>query len=79
MFGAAASGVDELRGRSLNTACRLPCALRRRCSPSPEHKPQGDPAATIPKLVADTKAGLLVTDYSPLRLGRKWRNEVGAL
>lgn len=39
---------------------------------------RGDPAATIPKLVNDTNAGLLVTDYSPLRLGRKWRDEVSA-
>lgn len=37
---------------------------------------QGDPAVTIPQLVRDTGAGLLVTDYSPLRLGRTWRTEV---
>lgn len=37
---------------------------------------QGDPAENIPKLVADTGAGLLVNDYSPLRLGRKWKDEV---
>lgn len=39
---------------------------------------QGDPAQTIPKLVSDTGAGLLVNDYSPLRLGRKWKDEVCA-
>ncbi|KIY94077.1 deoxyribodipyrimidine photo-lyase [Monoraphidium neglectum] len=39
---------------------------------------KGDPAATIPKLVRDTGAGLLVTDYSPLRLGRQWRDQVSA-
>lgn len=38
---------------------------------------QGDPAENIPKLVADTGAGLLVNDYSPLKLGRKWKDEVG--
>jgi hypothetical protein len=38
--------------------------------------PQGDPAVTVPKLVRDTGAGLLVTDYSPLRLGRQWRDQV---
>lgn len=36
---------------------------------------QGDPSETIPKLVTDTKAALLVTDYSPLRLGRTWRSQ----
>ncbi|GBF93049.1 CPD photolyase [Raphidocelis subcapitata] len=39
---------------------------------------QGDPAVTLPKLVKDTGAGLLVTDYSPLRLGRQWRDQVTA-
>jgi deoxyribodipyrimidine photo-lyase len=38
---------------------------------------QGDPAENLPKLVADTGAGLLVNDYSPLKLGRKWKDEVG--
>jgi hypothetical protein len=37
---------------------------------------QGDPAENIPKLVQDTGAGLLVNDYSPLKLGRKWKDEV---
>jgi hypothetical protein len=37
---------------------------------------QGDPAETLPQLCTDTGAGLLVTDYSPLRLGRQWRNQV---
>lgn len=31
---------------------------------------------TIPNLVKDTGAGLLVTDYGPLRLGRQWREKV---
>ncbi|KAI8472372.1 MAG: class II photolyase [Monoraphidium minutum] len=39
---------------------------------------RGDPTVTIPKLVKDTGAGLLVTDYGPLRLGRKWRTEVSS-
>ena len=37
---------------------------------------QGDPTETVPKLVADSKASLLVTDYAPLRLGREWRDKV---
>eukprot|EP00199_Chlamydomonas_sp_CCMP681_P000338 CAMPEP_0119109788 /NCGR_PEP_ID=MMETSP1180-20130426/23390_1 /TAXON_ID=3052 ORGANISM="Chlamydomonas cf sp, Strain CCMP681" /NCGR_SAMPLE_ID=MMETSP1180 /ASSEMBLY_ACC=CAM_ASM_000741 /LENGTH=574 /DNA_ID=CAMNT_0007095753 /DNA_START=105 /DNA_END=1829 /DNA_ORIENTATION=- len=37
---------------------------------------KGDPAETLPKLMADTKAGLLVTDYSPLRIGKTWRKQV---
>lgn len=38
---------------------------------------KGNPAETIPRLVRDSGAGLLVTDYSPLRLGRQWRQQVG--
>lgn len=37
---------------------------------------QGDPADTLPQLVRDTSAALLVTDYGPLRLGRTWRMQV---
>ena len=37
---------------------------------------QGDPTETVPKLVADSKASLLVTDFAPLRLGREWREKV---
>ena len=45
-------------------------------SPCRNHHRQGDPAETLPKLVRDAGAGLLVTDYSPLRLGRRWRDAV---
>lgn len=41
------------------------------------HTLQGEPSETIPRLVSDVGAGLLVTDYSPLRLGRTWRTQVG--
>ncbi|PNW75594.1 hypothetical protein CHLRE_12g533000v5 [Chlamydomonas reinhardtii] len=37
---------------------------------------KGDPAHTLPQLVSGLGAGLLVTDYSPLRLGRTWRDQV---
>lgn len=37
---------------------------------------QGNPVETIPKLVKESGASLLVVDYSPLRLGRVWRSEV---
>lgn len=37
---------------------------------------KGDPTQTIPKLVKDTKAALLVTDFASLRDGRKWRDTV---
>lgn len=40
------------------------------------HLVRGNPADTIPKLVKDTKAGLLVVDQSPVRIARKWREEV---
>ena len=39
---------------------------------------QGDPTATVPALVKDCGASLLVTDYGPLRLGRQWRDSVAA-
>ncbi|KAK9820163.1 hypothetical protein WJX72_006950 [[Myrmecia] bisecta] len=39
---------------------------------------KGDPTVTIPQLVKDTRAGLLVTDFAPLRLGREWREKVAA-
>lgn len=39
---------------------------------------KGKAEDTIPKMVKDTKAALLVVDFSPLRDGRKWRDEVGS-
>ncbi|GFR43830.1 hypothetical protein Agub_g4951, partial [Astrephomene gubernaculifera] len=39
---------------------------------------KGDPAQTLPSLVSRLGAGLLVTDYSPLRLGRQWKEQVCA-
>ena len=39
---------------------------------------QGDPVQTIPTLVRDSGASLLVTDFGPLRLGRQWREGVAA-
>lgn len=40
---------------------------------------KGDPVQTIPKLVKDTKAALLITDFASLRDGRKWRDDVSFL
>jgi hypothetical protein len=37
---------------------------------------QGDPVETLPEFLEDVSAGLLVTDFSPLRLGRQWRQGV---
>ena len=37
---------------------------------------RGDPIQTIPKLVKDTDAGLLVTDFAAMRIGREWRDGV---
>ena len=37
---------------------------------------KGDSTQTIPKLVKETKAGLLVTDFAPTRDGRQWRDTV---
>lgn len=38
---------------------------------------KGEPEATLPELVQASNAAALVTDYSPLRLGRTWREQVG--
>lgn len=38
----------------------------------------GDPTETLPQLVQDTGASLLVTDFTPLRLGRQWKEGVAA-
>ncbi|GAB4814126.1 hypothetical protein N2152v2_001172 [Parachlorella kessleri] len=37
---------------------------------------KGDPVENIPRLVKETGAGLLVTDFAPLRLGRQWRDTI---
>ena len=37
---------------------------------------KGDPTISIPKLVQDVDASLLVTDYSPLRIGKQWRSKI---
>lgn len=37
---------------------------------------KGDPTQTVPQLVKDTGASLLVTDFAVLRLGRQWREAV---
>lgn len=37
---------------------------------------QGNPTQTLPKLVENCSASLLVTDFAPLRLGKAWRLSV---
>lgn len=39
---------------------------------------RGKPEDTIPELVEKTGAGLLVCDFSPLRLSREWKNGVAS-
>lgn len=38
----------------------------------------GDPTETLPQLVQESGASLLVTDFTPLRLGRQWKEGVAA-
>lgn len=38
----------------------------------------GDPTETLPQLVQESGASLLVTDFTPLRLGRQWKEDVAA-
>ena len=39
---------------------------------------EGDPNETLPAFATECGAGLIVTDQSPLRLGRQWRDAVAA-
>ncbi len=36
----------------------------------------GKPEEEIPKLINDTNAGLLITDFDPLKIKLKWKNEI---
>ncbi len=36
----------------------------------------GDPKDTIPKFIEDYKIRLLITDFDPLRIKKRWKNEV---
>ncbi len=39
---------------------------------------EGEPAEVIKKLCKDEKIAAIVTDFSPLRIGREWREDVAA-
>ncbi len=36
----------------------------------------GDPSIKIPEFLSEVKAGLLVTDFDPLKIKRTWKNEI---
>ncbi|MBT8380045.1 MAG: deoxyribodipyrimidine photo-lyase [Ignavibacteria bacterium] len=36
----------------------------------------GEPAVEIPKFIEKNKAGILVSDFDPLKIKRKWKNEI---
>jgi deoxyribodipyrimidine photo-lyase len=38
---------------------------------------QGEPEKTLPRFIQTCKAGVLVTDYSPLKISRKWKTTIG--
>ena len=38
----------------------------------------GHPTATVPTFVKEVKPALLITDYSPLRVGRDWKENIGS-
>ena len=38
----------------------------------------GDPVESLTKFAAERKAAAIVTDFSPLRVGRSWRDQLGA-
>jgi deoxyribodipyrimidine photo-lyase len=42
------------------------------------HLLQGEAKDTVPRLAAELGVGLLVTDMSPVRLARQWRDDVQA-
>jgi hypothetical protein len=64
-------------GAPAPSSVQMPPAV---CVPAlpPSHGSQGDPTVTLPGLVRRTSASLLITDYSPLRLGKAWRAGVAA-
>ncbi len=62
-FGFMLRGLRELHGNL--QALDIPFFLL-----------QGEPADTLNELVRASNAAALVTDYSPLRLGRTWRDQV---
>ncbi len=37
----------------------------------------GDPLRSVPAFIESTKAGCLITDFDPLKIKRKWKEEVG--
>jgi deoxyribodipyrimidine photo-lyase len=37
----------------------------------------GDPVSTLPPFVKGHHAGMLITDFDPLRIKRKWKKEIG--
>lgn len=39
---------------------------------------QGEPSVTVPAFIKETGAGLLVTDFDPLKIKKKWKGEVSA-
>lgn len=45
----------------------------------PFHLLRGDPKNTVPQFAADHKAIAVVTDMSPLRVARKWHEEVAGI
>jgi hypothetical protein len=57
-------------------ACPLPGIRHGTPVPCPSPWHQGQPQDTIPALAAQLGAGLVVVDYSPMRIGRTWRQEV---
>ncbi|PRW61487.1 CPD photolyase isoform B [Chlorella sorokiniana] len=64
-FGFMVRGLQELQPKL--EALNIPFFLLK-----------GDPTETLPQLVQDTGASLLVTDFTPLRLGRQWKEGVAA-
>ena len=36
----------------------------------------GEPSAEIPKFIKKNNAGILVSDFDPLKIKRKWKNEI---
>lgn len=57
------SGLEELAGRLAEAGI-------------PFQVLAGDPAAKIPEFIDACRAGLLVTDFDPLRIKRQWKQAV---
>ncbi len=62
-FGFMLRGLEEVA--ETLSECQIPLVLR-----------EGDPAEVIPAVITEHNVGLLVSDFSPLRIKREWNEKL---